>query len=102
MKEDHDVERLSLAHTFFCPDYCEKDADLLYISLRHAHNRVAKILLEYSADISPQGWNYDRALHASAVTDSAVMARLFLEYGADPNGWLGRYTPLMNATRYGS
>ncbi|KAJ4347659.1 hypothetical protein N0V85_009749 [Neurospora sp. IMI 360204] len=102
MKEDHGVERLSLAHTLFCPGYCRKDADLLYISLRHAHNRVAKILLEYGTDISPQGWNYDRALHASAVTDSAVMARLLLEYGADPNGWLGASTPLLHATLYKS
>ncbi|KAK3339419.1 ankyrin repeat-containing domain protein [Neurospora tetraspora] len=107
IKEDHGVERLSLAHTWFCYDKalpwekCGEYADLLFASVIHSYNSIAKILLEHRADISPQGWDYGPALQASAIKGSTEMSRLLIEYGADPNGWHGGYTPLQDATRYG-
>jgi hypothetical protein len=94
LRDEHRTfERLRLFHSVFegVSSRCIRDANLLYISSYHGHNKVVKILLEKGADVDAKGGCLGTALQAAASNGEEEIVAILLEKGADVNAQGGSF-----------
>ena len=83
-----------------------RDAPALHYTVFHNHIEMAKLLLDYGADIHAIGYenNHEmtQAIVIAAWEGGIEMLKLLLEYGADPNAKSSNnVTPLSTAIKHG-
>jgi ankyrin repeat protein len=72
--------------------------DILYISISHKYNTLAKVCIIFHANINMHRQSNFTLLHTAAAVDNVEMVKLLLKKGLDVNAKsLRRTTPLMVA-----
>ncbi|XP_057324867.1 ankyrin-1-like [Microplitis mediator] len=82
------------------PYYCEKT--LLHVAVRHSHEEMVKLLLEYNANVDVYVSGNTKHLGIATYMGNVAIMKLLIAYGSDVNGGKGpdgdlEYPPLLAA-----